>query len=77
MKRDIFTAVLHLLLAIARGAQQMTTGMIMSNDGSELANQSNSGENSVETYESFISITKWAVIVVASLLIVLAIVFVH
>lgn len=45
----------------------------MSNDGGELANQSNSGENNRATYESFMAITKWAVILIASLLIVLAI----
>ena len=45
----------------------------MSNDGSELANQSNSGANNRATYDSFMAITKWAVILIASLLIVLAI----
>ena len=55
----------------------MTTGITMSNDGSELANQSTSGENNRATYNSFMAITKWAVILVALLLIVLAIAFVR
>lgn len=49
----------------------------MSNDGGKLANQSNSGDNNRATYDSFMAVTKWAVILVASLLIVLAIFLVH
>ncbi len=51
------------------GREFMSTGMTMANDGSE----PNPGTNHRQTYDSFMSITKWAVIAIAMLLIVLAI----
>ena len=55
----------------------MTTGMTMANDGNEPNNGTTPGTNNRETYESFMTVTKWAVIVVAIALILMAVLLVH
>ena len=52
----------------------MTTGSTMANDGSE---PNAGGGKHRETYESFMAITKWAVGLIAVLLILLALVLVR
>jgi hypothetical protein len=73
MQRDIFTAVLHLLSG-PRGTHYMTDGLAMANDGSEPQKDKDTvGTNSRQTYENFMSVTKWAVIGIAVVLILMAV----
>ncbi len=51
----------------------MTTGMTMANDGNEPPNGTTPGTNHRQTYESFMTVTKWAVILIAIALILLAV----
>ncbi len=55
----------------------MTNGMTMVNDGNEPTERTTPGTNNRETYESFMTVTKWAVIVIAIALILMAILLVH
>lgn len=71
MQRDIFTAVLHLLWGMsARGAESMSTGSTMANDGKE---PNNGNTDHRQTYDGFMAATKWGVIAIAVVLILMAI----
>jgi hypothetical protein len=71
MQRDIFTGVRHLLSGNgARGAIGMSMETTMANDGPE---PNGGGTNHRETYDSFMSITKKAIIAIAVVLILMAI----
>ncbi len=55
----------------------MTTGMAMANDGNEPTDGTTPGTDNRATYESFMTVTKWAVIVIAIALILMAVLLVH
>lgn len=54
----------------------MTTDMTMANEGNEPTDGTTPGTNNRETYESFMTVTKWAVILIAIALMLMAILLV-
>lgn len=74
MWRDIFPAMLHLLSGMCEGHITKSTGSTMAID-SGAPNAGNNGHRA--TYESFMTITKWAIGFVAVTLILLALFLVH
>lgn len=69
MQRDIFTPVLHLLWA-RHYWHELTTGMMMTNDGE---NMGRDRSDNVATYASFMAMTKWGVILVVLVLLMMAV----
>jgi Bacterial aa3 type cytochrome c oxidase subunit IV len=67
--RDIFTLLLHLLWAV-HIRYELATGMTMTNDGHNMGRER---EDNFATYASFMSMTKWGIILVVIVLLMMAI----
>jgi hypothetical protein len=67
MQRDIFTPVLHLLWA-GHNRHEQTTGTMMTNDGEHMGRDNS---DNVATYASFMAMTKWGVILVVLVLLLM------